>query len=140
MRYVLLDQCDPAHAAAVFHREPGMLWLDSADPDHPSSRWSYLCVAPVSTMRLTAQATETEFAASMDMLRRWVTARPRTRISGGPPFQGGAAGYVAYDAALPYELAARVLTMHLSLWQADRNSDELQCWEYDNATERHACL
>ncbi|HBH45195.1 MAG TPA: hypothetical protein DDY28_12365, partial [Hyphomonas atlantica] len=76
-----------------------MLWLDSADPDHPSSRWSYLCVAPVSTMRLTAQATETEFAASMDMLRRWVTARPRTRISGGPPFQGGAAGYVAYDAA-----------------------------------------
>ncbi|WP_273239941.1 anthranilate synthase component I family protein [Hyphomonas atlantica corrig.] len=99
MRYVLLDQCDPAHAAAVFHRELGMLWLDSADPDHPSSRWSYLCVAPVSTMRLTAQATETEFAASMDMLRRWVTARPRTRISGGPPFQGGAAGYVAYDAA-----------------------------------------
>ena len=102
MRYALLDTCDPVGAATVFHAEPGTLWLDSADPDHPSSRWSYLCVAPVATLRVSADALapgEDGFAGKSDEVRRWIRGQARQRIPDGPPFQGGAAGYVSYDAA-----------------------------------------
>ena len=102
MRYALLDTCDPVGAATVFHAEPGTLWLDSADPDHPSSRWSYLCVAPIATLRVHSEGlapSEDGFARKSDEVRRWIRGQARQRIPGGPPFQGGAAGYVSYDAA-----------------------------------------
>ncbi|MAN67697.1 anthranilate synthase component I family protein [uncultured Hyphomonas sp.] len=102
MRYALLDTCDPVGAATVFHAAPGTLWLDSADPDHPSSRWSYLCIAPVATLRVSADVLapgEDGFARKSDEVRRWIRGQARQRIPDGPPFQGGAAGYVSYDAA-----------------------------------------
>ena len=102
MRYIVLDTCDPVRAATLFSGVRGTLWLDSADPGHPSSRWSYLCVSPVSTLRVGSEdlsAGQDRFDIKADTIRRWVRGRERRRISGGPPFQGGVAGYVAYDAA-----------------------------------------
>jgi len=99
MRYVLLDQCDPARAATAFHGKQGTLWLDSADLEHPSSHWSYLCMSPVAGLRLDAGADASNLAKGLETLRGWIRGQARRRIAGGPPFQGGAAGYVAYDAA-----------------------------------------
>ena len=103
MRYVLLDTCDPVRAASLLCGQPGTLWLDSADSDHPSSRWSYLCVSPVSTLRVGAEQVdpgESDFTnQAADGIRRWVRDTQVTRLPDGPPFQGGVAGYVAYDAA-----------------------------------------
>jgi para-aminobenzoate synthetase component I len=102
MRYVLLDTCDPVWAATVFAGQKGTLWLDSADVDHPSSRWSYLCISPVSSLRVRAgeaASGDDAFARKAEEVRRWIRGRERPRMPNGPPFQGGAAGYVSYDAA-----------------------------------------
>lgn len=102
MRYALLDSCDPVRAATLFYGDAATLWLDSADTDHPSSRWSYLCIAPIATLQVRAEELsrgEDGFADRADEVRAWIRSTERQRIAEGPPFQGGAAGYVSYDAA-----------------------------------------
>ncbi len=102
MRYVILDTCDPVRAARQFCQDRGMLWLDSADERHPAARWSYLCLQPVATLTVPGSDLSGEddaFQRRAADIRTWIRGRPRTRIPGGPPFQGGVAGYVAYDAA-----------------------------------------
>ncbi|HCX11049.1 MAG TPA: hypothetical protein DHU81_12090, partial [Hyphomonas sp.] len=42
---------------------------------------------------------EDGFADRADEVRAWIRSTERQRIAEGPPFQGGAAGYVSYDAA-----------------------------------------
>ena len=101
MRYALLDSCDPVRAATLFYGDAATLWLDSADTDHPSSRWSYLCIAPIATLQVRAEELsrgEDGFADRADEVRAWIRSTERQRIAEGPPFQGGAAGYVSYDA------------------------------------------
>ena len=102
MRYVILDTCDPVRAARQFCQDRGMLWLDSADERHPAARWSYLCLQPVATLTVPGSDLSGEddaFQRRAADIRTWIRGRQRTRIPGGPPFQGGVAGYVAYDAA-----------------------------------------
>ncbi|MFN7056701.1 anthranilate synthase component I family protein [Hyphomonas sp.] len=92
-----LPELDPVTAAAALCGEDGFLWLDSADTGHPAGRWSYICVWPVS--RLMPGAGPEAAGALKRWLAQW---RAETR-PGGAPFQGGAAGYVSYEAAAAFE-------------------------------------
>lgn len=87
MRYALLDSCDPVRAATLFYGDAATLWLDSADTDHPSSRWSYLCIAPIATLQVRAEELsrgEDGFADRADEVRAWIRSTERQRIAEGP--------------------------------------------------------
>lgn len=88
-----LSSFDPVAAAVALRGEDGFIWLDSAAPEHPGARFSYICVWPVERLRLTATAE----AASL--LRGWAQRANVARLDGGAPFQGGVAGYLSYDFA-----------------------------------------
>lgn len=92
-----LPSLDPVTAATALCGEDGFLWLDSAAAGHPASRWSYLCLWPVS--RFTAEAGQDAIAT----LKAWLASFKTNTIPGGAPFQGGAAGYLAYDFAAAFE-------------------------------------
>lgn len=84
---------DPAAAATALRGEGGFLWLDSSASGHPGARYSYICIWPVDRITL---------APSSDapgLFRRWLARFPSFSVARGAPFQGGAAGYLAYDFA-----------------------------------------
>lgn len=91
---------------AVKHM-PYSLFLDSADPKHPASRYSYVMCMPVETIeakgsdvtvtnwdqRLTLNGNPLDILE--DRLSSWMEkTKP---IKNLPPFQGGAAGLFSYD-------------------------------------------
>lgn len=88
-----LSSFDPAAAALALRGEDGFLWLDSAAPGHPGSRFSYICLWPVDRLALTPGPD------SSARLRQWLGQFQAEIIAGGAPFQGGAAGYLSYDFA-----------------------------------------
>lgn len=88
-----LPSFDPVAAAMALRGEDGFLWLDSAAPEHPGARYSYICVWPLERLKLDAAA------EAAGRLRAWTGGRRVARIEGGAPFQGGAAGYLSYDFA-----------------------------------------
>ncbi|MFN3314582.1 MAG: anthranilate synthase component I family protein, partial [Hyphomonas sp.] len=92
-----LPSLDPVTAATALCGEDGFLWLDSAAAGHPASRWSYLCLWPVS--RFKAEAGPDAIA----VLNAWLASFKANTMPGGAPFQGGAAGYLAYDFAAAFE-------------------------------------
>ncbi|AXE64551.1 hypothetical protein BBF93_10140 [Hyphomonas sp. CACIAM 19H1] len=93
MLAVALSSFDPVAAAMALRGEDGFIWFDSAAPEHPGTRYSYICVWPVDRLRLETSA------EAVEKLRAWIGARPLARVEGGAPFQGGAAGYLSYDFA-----------------------------------------
>lgn len=88
-----LSLLDPVAAAMALRGEEGFLWLDSAGRSHPESRYSYICLWPVDWLSLPAEP------ASAEHLRDWLSGIKGSRLPGSAPFQGGVAGYVAYDFA-----------------------------------------
>ncbi len=113
-----LPSLDPVAAAAALRQEDGFLWLDSAGRSHPEARFSYLCVWPVDRLRLPAST------SSLRPLRTWLSAIRGERLEGGAPFQGGAAGYVAYDFAPAF--VDRFVSRH-----APASADALELGFYD---------
>ena len=102
----LVPAPDPAQCCERFAGLPYRLFLDSASRDARLGRYSFLCADPVTVIR--ARNTEVEqvdadgsrHAIATDALAaaRASLAPHRTgAIAGLPPFQGGAAGYIAYD-------------------------------------------
>ncbi len=92
-----LPSLDPVTAATALCGEDGFLWLDSAAAGHPASRWSYLCLWPVSRFRAEAGP------QAAGALKAWLASFKANTMPGGAPFQGGAAGYLAYDFAAAFE-------------------------------------
>ena len=98
---------DPIEAFLAVKHIPYSLLLDSADPKHPGSRYSYVMCMPVETIeamgekisvtnwdqRLSLQGDPLEILE--DRLSAWVTES--THRKNLPPFQGGAAGLFGYD-------------------------------------------
>jgi para-aminobenzoate synthetase component 1 len=82
---------DPLDVAA-HHAERDFAALLLSDGG-PEARWSYLVLEPETVVSLPSGAG----AAVGDALRR-LLAGPATRIDGGPPFQGGVVGLLAYEA------------------------------------------
>lgn len=88
-----LTSLDPVSAAAALRSEDGFLWLDSASVTHPEARFSYICLWPIDRLSLPPGP------ASARRLTEWQAGIRGKRLDGGAPFQGGAAGYAAYDFA-----------------------------------------
>lgn len=98
---------DPADAAARLAHLPWLMWLDSsADPDH-LGRWSYLVADPSlmvrgegsrTWLRQRGQSLWTETEGDvLAVLHRLLGERNTPSPAEGPPFIGGAVGYLAYD-------------------------------------------
>lgn len=98
---------DPLQAFSAIRNMPYSLFLDSADPAHPGSRYSFVMGFPIETIetkngktmvtnwdqRLTLPGDP--FDIVRQRLADWIDrADP---VPGLPPFQGGAAGYFGYD-------------------------------------------
>jgi para-aminobenzoate synthetase component 1 len=100
---------DPLKVFAALKHLPYSLLLDSADPDHPTGRYSFIVSHPIETIEakdgvvtLTNWHTQEKregdpFKILQERLKHWI---PETEtIRGMPPFQGGAAGFFGYDLA-----------------------------------------
>mgnify|MGYP001232380966 CR=1 FL=1 len=67
--------------------QPGLAFLDSAMTHQEVGRYSFVAADPVATI------------SSLDGLRDAMARFPLQHVEGIPPFQGGAAGYLSYEAA-----------------------------------------
>ncbi len=86
---------DPADTAARFLGQPHLLFLDSASDPARLGQYSFLAAAPVAVIR--NRGRRATGPSALDELRARLAPYRTTPIAGLPPFQGGAAGYIAYD-------------------------------------------
>ncbi len=98
-----LGWLDPAATFARFAGEPGLCLLDSA-MEHPTlGRYSYLATDPVATVRVERGRLlwngEPCAGPPLAALRARLAPFRRPARAGLPPFQGGAAGFFAYEFA-----------------------------------------
>ncbi len=84
---------DPVTAAERFLGQPLLLFLDSAADPGRLGRYSYLAAAPSAVIRTRGPGTPT----ALEQARALLAAHPAEPVEGLPPFQGGLAGYLAYD-------------------------------------------
>jgi len=104
---------DPAGCCAALDGLPYRLFLDSASTGSRFGRYSFLAADPVAIVR--SRGTDTECLDVVTGARRAIAGDPLVAlrqlvaphatdpVAGLPPFQGGAAGYVAYDWGLTLE-------------------------------------
>jgi len=78
--------------------QPGCLWLDSASPGPETARqcgrYSFLMADPIEVLSALPSAPN-----PWPQLRRWAEALPQEQNDELPPFQGGIAGLIGYEAA-----------------------------------------
>lgn len=93
-RYVLeIPYVEPLRAFQPFAADPVSALLDSADPAQGRGRYAYIAADPFDIVG--ADGAD-PFAALERTLARVAAGSP---VSGLPPFQGGAVGFVGYEAA-----------------------------------------
>lgn len=91
-----LSPCpDPADTAARFLGQPHLLFLDSASDPTRLGQYSFLAAAPVAVIR--NRGRRASGPGALEELRARLAPHRTTPVAGLPPFQGGAAGYIAYD-------------------------------------------
>jgi para-aminobenzoate synthetase component I len=98
---------DPARCCDQLEGVPYRLFLDSAAAGSRFGRYSFLTADPFAVVRSTGPATErldrltgTTHVAdgdALDVVRGLLAPHRAEPMAGLPPFQGGAAGYLAYD-------------------------------------------
>jgi para-aminobenzoate synthetase component 1 len=104
---------DPVRSCELFEGWPYRLLLDSASRDTRLGRYSFLTADPVAVVRSRGARTEWIDPATglrrvvasdaLAAIRDFLTPFASTAVPGLPPFQGGAAGYLAYDWGLELE-------------------------------------
>lgn len=107
------DINNPVQTFAHLANQPYSVFLDSARPSHPLSRYSYIGWHPFETIeakagRVTVTNAENQFTYRADpfqvvreRLALWgEDIKPRSDL---PPFQGGAIGFFGYDLARAIE-------------------------------------
>jgi len=87
---------EPAHVAAAFAEEPYALCLLS--DGSAGARWSYVMRRPEAVLQVRPDDPRDPFAAAAAMI-----GGGEPTLAGGPPFQGGLAGLVTYEAGLRRE-------------------------------------
>src|SRR5689334_11765869 len=103
----LIPAPDPASACARLLDLPYLLFLDSAARGTRLGRYSFLAADPAFVVRskgrrtriidrLAGRERETDRDA-LAVVRTLVAPHRADGVPGLPPFQGGAAGYLAYD-------------------------------------------
>ncbi len=107
----LVPPPDPSSCCERLEGLPYRLFLDSAAPGTRLGRYSFLVADPVAVVRSKGTRTDclemrsglpaitTPFVAgdALAAVRGWLAPHAADPVPGLPPFQGGAAGYVAYD-------------------------------------------
>ena len=88
---------DPERCCEQLEGLPYRLFLDSAAPGPRLGRYSYLMADPVAIVRTRGNS------GALDSVRNLLAAHRADPVAGLPPFQGGAAGYIAYDWGLTLE-------------------------------------
>jgi para-aminobenzoate synthetase component 1 len=89
----LIPAPDPVETAARMLGQSHLLFLDSAqDPDR-LGRYSFLAAAPTTVIRTRGRGDPSALDQARTLLARFA-ASPMADL---PPFQGGLAGYLAYD-------------------------------------------
>jgi para-aminobenzoate synthetase component I len=109
----LIPAPDSAGCCAALDGLPYRLFLDSASTGSRFGRYSFLAADPVAVVRSRGTSTECLDLATgarraiagepLVALRQLVAPHAAAPVPGLPPFQGGAAGYVAYDWGLTLE-------------------------------------
>ncbi|MCC8970062.1 aminodeoxychorismate synthase component I [Bradyrhizobium brasilense] len=96
-----LQWIEPVRALRCLAQRPHLTFLDSATGHEPLGRYSYLACEPFSTYSVVdGQAIWNGEALAGDpwaILRDLLARYPETHRADLPPFQGGAAGFLAYD-------------------------------------------
>src|SRR5689334_15215816 len=103
----LVPAPDPIESCARFRGMPYLLFLDSARDPGRLGRYSFLSADPALVVRGkgrhasvldTRSGTDTPLDAhALAGVRDLLAPHLAEPVSGLPPFQGGAAGYLAYD-------------------------------------------
>jgi para-aminobenzoate synthetase component I len=103
----LVPPPDPARCCERFEGVPYRLFLDSAARGTRLGRYSFLMADPVTVVRSKGRSVECVDVATgavrsvtrdaIDAVRTLLTGHEAEPVAGLPPFQGGAAGYLAYD-------------------------------------------
>jgi para-aminobenzoate synthetase component 1 len=104
---------DPARCCEALEGVPYRLFLDSASTASRLGRYSFLTADPVAIVRshgadaecldLLTGGRRTLTGDPLNSLRELVMPHQTEAVAGLPPFQGGAAGFVAYDWGLTLE-------------------------------------
>jgi para-aminobenzoate synthetase component 1 len=89
----LVPAPDPTLTAERFLGQPQLLFLDSASDPERLGRYSFLSAAPVEVVRSKGPGG----TPALDRARALLAPHAAAPIAGLPPFQGGIAGYLAYD-------------------------------------------
>jgi para-aminobenzoate synthetase component 1 len=85
---------DPAETVARFLGQPHLLFLDSASNPARLGRYSFLMAAPVAVVRNRGRGPGPN---GLQQIRALLSPYRADPVPDLPPFQGGAAGYIAYD-------------------------------------------
>jgi para-aminobenzoate synthetase component 1 len=93
---------DPVLIARRLRHLPGFIFLDSAQHHDALGRYSYICCNPVPAI-----AAEENPLAAIDRLAR---KHAFVHADGLPPFQGGFAGFIAYEFGRTLELQLKART------------------------------
>jgi para-aminobenzoate synthetase component 1 len=100
---------DPVEAAERLRTGPGLAFLDSAMRHESLGRYSYLAADPVGVFSVRDGRgfwnVTPEPDAPLVALRRRLAARRVETAPGLPPFQGGAIGYLGYEAGALFDRA-----------------------------------
>jgi len=88
---------DPVQCCEQLEGLPYRLFLDSAAPGARLGRYSFVMADPVAVIRTRGDA------GALASVRQLLAPHRTESIDGLPPFQGGAAGYLAYDWGLTLE-------------------------------------
>ncbi len=84
---------DPVLTAERFLGQPHLFFLDSAADPQRLGRYSFLSAAPVEVVRSKGPGGTT----ALDRARALLAPHTTPALPGLPPFQGGIAGFLAYD-------------------------------------------
>ena len=113
----LVPAPDPLDACTRFRDLPFLLFLDSAPPTDPQhlGRYSFLTADPATAVRSKGLLTQELVDGSwirvagdpLAHIGALVAAHATAPVAELPPFQGGAAGYVAYDWGMMLERVPR---------------------------------
>ena len=88
---------EPALYAARLRDQQSLTLLESVQRHEHLGRWSFLACNPAETVR------EEQGVAALEHIRRDLAKRATATIPGLPPFQGGWAGFISYDAGWAFQ-------------------------------------
>ena len=123
MTLLELPFVDPFEAASCLAGRQRLSFLDSAMTHESLGRWSYLASDPVGVFRVVDGTASWNGVASdgppLDMLRAVLREFHREPVAGGPPFKGGAIGYLSYEAGRLFERLPRTQSAARPFAQVD---------------------